>query len=263
MFDWIKKTLGPLLSPAGGGEDHPQGTGVARWRDTVVKALEANEIEPNNFRVSKILATIQKESGGDPNAQNNWDINARMGDPSIGLMQTISRTFNAYKHPGHNNIRNGYDNLLAAINYIKHRYGTSDAAFNYVATHGYANGGLVRKNGVYELAEGDMPEYVIPTDIAKRGRAWRLLSEAVARFAGDAPQNNHDDSSSQQRVSMLESKLDVVIDLLSQLVTNGSKPIEIQNIIDGRSVSNGLAPFITKATNEYERRQALLGGRII
>ena len=263
MFDWIKKTLGPLLSPAGGGEDHPQGTGVARWRDTVVRALEANGIEPNNFRVSKILATIQKESGGDPNAQNNWDINARMGDPSIGLMQTISRTFNAYKHPGHNNIRNGYDNLLAAINYIKHRYGTSDAALNYVATHGYANGGLVHKNGVYELAEGDMPEYVIPTDIAKRGRAWRLLSEAVARFAGDAPQNNHDDSSSQQRVSMLESKLDVVIDLLSQLVTNGSKPIEIQNIIDGRSVSNGLAPFITKATNEYERRQALLGGRII
>lgn len=263
MFDWIKKTLGPLLNPSGGGEDHPQGTGVARWRDTVVRALEANGIEPNNFRVSKILATIQKESGGDPNAQNNWDINARMGDPSIGLMQTISRTFNAYKHPGHNNIRNGYDNLLAAINYIKHRYGTSDAALNYVATHGYANGGLVHKNGVYELAEGDMPEYVIPTDIAKRGRAWRLLSEAVARFAGDAPQNNHDDSSSQQRVSMLESKLDVVIGLLSQLVTNGSKPIEIQNIIDGRSVSNGLAPFMTKATNEYERRQALLGGSII
>lgn len=263
MFDWIKKTLGPLLSPAGGGEDHQQGIGVDRWRDTVVRALEANGIEANNFRVSKILATIQKESGGNPNAQNNWDINAKMGDPSIGLMQTISRTFNAYKHPGHNNIRNGYDNLLAAINYIKHRYGTSDAAFNYVATHGYANGGLVRKNGVYELAEGDMPEYVIPTDIAKRGRAWRLLSEAVAHFAGDAPQNNHDDSSSQQRVSMLESKLDVVIGLLSQLVTNGSKPIEIQNIIDGRSVSNGLAPFMTKATNEYERRQALLGGSII
>ena len=263
MFDWIKKTLGPLLSPAGGGEDHPQGTGVARWRDSVVKALQANGIEPNDFRVSKILATIQKESGGDPNAQNNWDINAKMGDPSIGLMQTISRTFNAYKHPGHNNIRNGYDNLLAAINYIKHRYGTSDGAFNYVATHGYANGGLVHKNGVYELAEGDMPEYVIPTDIAKRGRAWQLLTEAVARFAGDAPQSNHDTNSDRGRVSVLESKLDVMIGLLSQLVTNDSKPIEIQNIIDGRSVSNGLAPFMTKATNEYERRQALLGGSII
>ena len=263
MFDWIKKTLGPLLNPSGGGEDHPQGTGVARWRDTVVKALEANGIEPNNFRVSKILATIQRESNGDPNAQNNWDINAMKGTPSIGLMQTIGPTFNAYKHKGHDNIRNGYDNLLAAINYIKHRYGTSDAAFNRVAAYGYANGGLVHKNGVYELAEGDMPEYVIPTDIAKRGRAWQLLTEAVARFAGDAPQNNHDDSPSQQRVSVLEDKLDVMIGLLSQLVTNGSKPIEIQNIIDGRSVSNGLAPFMKKATNEYERRQALLGGSII
>ncbi|ARU13221.1 tape measure protein [Streptococcus phage P3681] len=263
MFGWIKKTLGPLLNPSGGGEDHPQGTGVARWRDTVVRALEANGIEPNNFRVSKILATIQRESNGDPNVQNNWDSNARAGHPSIGLMQTIGPTFNAYKHPGHNNIRNGYDNLLAAINYIKHRYGTSDAAFSRVAAYGYANGGLVHKNGVYELAEGDMPEYVIPTDIAKRGRAWRLLSEAVARFAGDAPQSNHDSTPNHERVSVLESKLDVMIGLLSQLVTNGSKPIEIQNIIDGRSVSNGLAPFMTKATNEYERRQALLGGSII
>lgn len=263
MFDWIKKTLGPLLSPAGGGEDGPQGTGVARWRESVVRALNANGIEPNDFRVSKILATIQRESGGDPNVQNNWDSNARAGTPSIGLMQTIGPTFNAYKHPGHNNIRNGYDNLLAAINYIKHRYGTSDAAFNRVAAYGYANGGLVRKNGVYELAEGDMPEYVIPTDIAKRGRAWQLLTEAVARFAGDAPQGNHDSTSDRERVSVLEDKLDVMIGLLSQLVTNGSNPIEIRNVIDGRSVSNGLAPFMTKATNDYERRQALLGGSII
>ena len=263
MFDWIKKTLGPLLSPAGGGEDGPQGTGVARWRESVVRALKANGIEPNDFRVSKILATIQRESGGDPNVQNNWDSNARAGTPSIGLMQTIGPTFNAYKHPGHNNIRNGYDNLLAAINYIKHRYGTSDAAFNRVAAYGYANGGLVHKSGVYELAEGDMPEYVIPTDIAKRGRAWQLLTEAVARFAGDAPQGNHDNTSDRERVSVLEDKLDVMIGLLSQLVTNGSNPIEIRNVIDGRSVSNGLAPFMTKATNDYERRQALLGGSII
>ncbi|MCE2265779.1 transglycosylase SLT domain-containing protein [Streptococcus thermophilus] len=263
MFDWIKKTLGPLLSPAGGGEDGPQGTGVARWRDSVVKALEANGIEATNFRVSKILATIKRESNGNPNAQNNWDINAKMGDPSIGLMQTTGRTFNAYKHKGHNNIRNGYDNLLAAINYIKHRYGTSDAAFNRVAAYGYANGGLVRKNGVYELAEGDMPEYVIPTDIAKRGRAWKLLTEAVAHFAGESPQGNNDGNSERERVSMLESKLDIMIDLLGQLVTNGSNPIEVRNIIDGRSVSNGLAPFMTKATKDYERRQALLGGSII
>ena len=233
MFDWIKKTLGPLVSPAGGNEDGPQGSGVARWRESVVKALQANGIEPTDFRVSKILATIQRESGGNPTVQNNWDSNARAGDPSIGLMQTTGRTFNSFKLSGHNNIRNGYDNLLAAINYIKHRYGTSDAAFNRVAAYGYANGGLVHKNGVYELAEGDMPEYVIPTDIAKRGRAWQLLSEAVARFAGDTPRDNHDTNSDRERVSVLESKLDVVIDLLGQLVVGQNKqPTNVNVVLD-------------------------------
>ena len=264
MFDWIKKTLGPLLSPAGGGEDNPQGTGVSRWRESVEKALKANGLPTTQEYVGAWLRQIQSESGGNPNAvQGGYvDINTLTGDLAKGLVQTTSSTFNSFKHKGHGNIFNGYDNLLAGIAYAKARYGGNMLAV-IGHGHGYANGGLVHKNGVYELAEGDMPEYVIPTDIAKRGRAWQLLTEAVARFAGDSPQGNHDNNSDQGRVSMLESKLDVMIDLLGQLVTNGSNPIEVRNIIDGRSVSNGLAPFMTKATNDYERRQALLGGSII
>lgn len=264
MFDWIKKTLGPLLSPAGGGEDNPQGTGVARWRDSVEKALKANGLPTTQEYVGAWLRQIQSESGGNPNAvQGGYvDINTLTGDLAKGLVQTTSSTFNSFKHKGHGNIFNGYDNLLAGIAYAKSRYGGNMLAV-IGHGHGYANGGLVHKNGVYELAEGDMPEYVIPTDIAKRGRAWQLLTEAVARFAGDAPQGNHDNASDRERVSVLEDKLDVMIGLLSQLVTNGSNPIEIRNVIDGRSVSNGLAPFMTKATNDYERRQALLGGSII
>lgn len=264
MFEWIKKTLGPLLSPAGGGEDNPQGTGVARWRDSVEKALKANGLPTTQEYVGAWLRQIQSESGGNPNAvQGGYvDINTLTGDLAKGLVQTTSSTFNSFKHKGHGNIFNGYDNLLAGIAYAKARYGGNMLAV-IGHGHGYANGGLVHKNGVYELAEGDMPEYVIPTDIAKRGRAWQLLTEAVARFAGDASQGNHDNTSDRERVSVLENKLDVMIDLLGQLVTNGSNPIEIRNVIDGRSVSNGLAPFMTKATNDYERRQALLGGSII
>ena len=264
MFDWIKKTLGPLLSPAGGGEDNPQGTGVSRWRESVEKALKANGLPTTQEYVGAWLRQIQSESGGNPNAvQGGYvDINTLTGDLAKGLVQTTSSTFNSFKHKGHGNIFNGYDNLLAGIAYAKSRYGGNMLAV-IGHGHGYANGGLVHKNGVYELAEGDMPEYVIPTDIAKRGRAWQLLTEAVARFAGDAPQGNHDNASDRERVSVLESKLDIMIDLLGQLVTNGSNPIEIRNVIDGRSVSNGLAPFMTKATNDYERRQALLGGSII
>ncbi|WP_156672649.1 transglycosylase SLT domain-containing protein [Streptococcus lutetiensis] len=261
MFDWIAKMLAPLNMAS--SLDNPQGGSVERWRSYVERALKANGIEPTAFRVSKILATIKRESNGDPNAINNWDSNAMAGHPSIGLMQTIGPTFEAYKHAGHNNIRNGYDNLLAAINYIKHHYGTSDAAFNRVAAYGYRNGGLVSNHGVYELAEENKPEYVIPTDIAKRGRAWQLLSEAVARFAGEAP-DDRNQSASDASIAKLEAKFDTVIGLLSQLVSKGDRPIINHNLIDGRSVSNGLAPYMHEATNAYEQRQTLLnGGSII
>lgn len=261
MFDWIAKMLAPLNMAS--SLDNPQGGSVERWRSYVERALKANGIEPTAFRVSKILATIKRESNGDPNAQNNWDSNALAGHPSIGLMQTIGPTFEAYKHAGHNNIRNGYDNLLAAINYIKHRYGTSDAAFNRVAAYGYRNGGLVANHGIYELAEENKPEYVIPTDVAKRGRAWQLLSEAVARFAGEAP-DDHSSNASDASIAKLEAKFDTVIGLLSQLVSKGDRPIVNHNLIDGRSVSNRLAPYMHEATNAYEQRQTLLnGGSII
>lgn len=261
MFDWITKMLAPLNMAS--SLDNPQGGSVERWRSHVERALKANGIEPTPFRVSKILETIKRESNGDPNAINNWDSNAMAGHPSIGLMQTIGPTFEAYKHAGHNNIRNGYDNLLAAINYIKHRYGTSDAAFNRVAAYGYRNGGLVSNHGIYELAEENKPEYVIPTDVAKRGRAWQLLSEAVARFAAEAP-DDRSSSASDASIAKLEAKFDTVIGLLSQLVSKGDRPIVNHNIIDGRSVSNGLAPYMHEATNSYEQRQTLLnGGSII
>lgn len=258
MFDWIAKMLAPLNMAS--SLDNPQGGSVERWRSYVERALKANGIEPTAFRVSKILATIKRESNGDPNAINNWDSNALAGHPSIGLMQTIGPTFEAYKHAGHNNIRNGYDNLLAAINYIKHRYGTSDAAFNRVAAYGYRNGGLVANHGVYELAEENKPEYVIPTDVAKRGRAWQLLSEAVARFAGEAP-DDRSSSASDASIAKLEAKFDTVISLLTQLVTNGTNPIEVRNIIDGQSISNGLAPFMSEALNRNaSRNRIILGG---
>ena len=268
MFDWIKKWLAPLeegtASDGGAQAGNPGGSGVERWRPFVERALEANGIAANSYRVSKILATIRRESNGDPTVQNNWDSNALAGHPSIGLMQTIQPTFDTYAFAGHRNIRNGYDNLLAAINYIKHRYGTSDAAFHRVASYGYANGGLVSKHGLYEIAEGNQPEYIIPMDAAKRGRAWRLLQRVVGQFVGESPTDNSNGARGENNaIKMLSDKLDTMIALLSQLVTNGANPIELRNIIDGQSVAAGLAPYMATANTNYERRQALLRGEII
>ncbi|MFI9148795.1 transglycosylase SLT domain-containing protein [Streptomyces sp. NPDC053367] len=70
---------------------------------------------------------IMRESSGNPNAINNWDINAQNGVPSIGLLQIIKPTFDAYHVPG--TAWSQYDpvaNLTAAANYAADRYGSID-----------------------------------------------------------------------------------------------------------------------------------------
>ena len=57
------------------------------------------------------------ESAGNPSAVNGWDSNAAKGTPSIGLLQVIQPTFNAYQLAGHGNIYNPVDNIIAGARY--------------------------------------------------------------------------------------------------------------------------------------------------
>ncbi|MCI3929735.1 transglycosylase SLT domain-containing protein [Streptomyces sp. AN091965] len=70
---------------------------------------------------------IMRESTGNPNAINGWDINAQKGTPSIGLLQVIQPTFSAYHVEGTStNIYDPVANITAAANYAAHRYGSID-----------------------------------------------------------------------------------------------------------------------------------------
>ncbi|SDN97630.1 Transglycosylase SLT domain-containing protein [Streptomyces sp. cf386] len=74
-----------------------------------------------------LYRNTMRESSGNPNAINNWDINAQNGVPSIGLLQVIKPTFDAYHVPG--TAFSQYDpvaNLTAAANYAADRYGSID-----------------------------------------------------------------------------------------------------------------------------------------
>ena len=261
MFDWIKKFLAPQsedgAGPTGGG------TGVERWRNTVIRALKKNGFEASDSQVNAWMRVIQRESNGDPRAVNNWDSNAAAGIPSKGLVQTIEPTFNAYKFPGHNDIFNGYDNLLAGIAYAAARYGRGPGMFARVSGPlGYANGGLVTKHGLYEVAEGNQPEYIIPMDAAKRGRAWKLLQRIVGQFVGEHPTDplggrREDDSA----LDKLSDKLDTLIELMTQLVLGQDRPIDNRLIVDGLSFAKELTPFMVKAQTSYNRRMESLEGR--
>ncbi|MBL1083700.1 transglycosylase SLT domain-containing protein [Streptomyces actinomycinicus] len=70
---------------------------------------------------------IMRESGGNPNAQNNWDVNAQKGTPSKGLLQVIDPTFNAYHVDGTaHSVTDPVANITAAANYAADRYGSID-----------------------------------------------------------------------------------------------------------------------------------------
>ena len=70
---------------------------------------------------------IMRESSGNPNAENGWDIIAQNGVPSKGLLQVIQPTFDTYHVAGtSHNITDPVANITAAANYAADRYGSID-----------------------------------------------------------------------------------------------------------------------------------------
>jgi len=157
LFKGIKNKLKDALVV------NPSGSGVQRWKPAVVRALAMNGLSTSAEMVNKVLRQIATESGGNPAAvQHGYtDINTITGDLAKGLMQTISATFNAYKFPGHGNIFNGFDNLLAALNYAKHRYGRNLSGLG--EGHGYADGTENSAGGHVYVAEKE-PEIIETKD---------------------------------------------------------------------------------------------------
>ncbi|WP_063053059.1 transglycosylase SLT domain-containing protein [Nocardia arthritidis] len=97
---------------------------VARWIAEAKQQLIAMGYDPADIDERAIALIIEHESAGNPYAENRWDSNWVAGHPSKGLMQTIDSTFNAYKAPGHDDVWNPVDNIIAGVRYSIDRYGS-------------------------------------------------------------------------------------------------------------------------------------------
>lgn len=199
LKEWMKKQLDDL------GSDTPKN---GNWAPVVKKALRKNGLPDSEAYVNAWLKQIQTESGGNPKAVqgNIGDINNATGDLAKGLVQTISATFNAYKFPGHGNIFNGYDNLLAGIAYAKAKYGASGMLSVIGNGHGYANGGIATTPSIFGEAG---PEMAIPLDTMKSTRAWQLLRQVVNYYSGEQTTNNN--KTTLVDLSKVEKKFDTVL----------------------------------------------------
>lgn len=163
-----------------GGLPTPSGASVERWRPSIKKALKMNGLPTSQAYVNAWMSQIQTESGGNPSAIGGND--GLADGNATGLLQTKPGTFAANAFPGHGNIMNGFDNMLAAIRYAKNRYGANMLGV-IGRGHGYENGGLISKDGLYRAGEGNKPEMVIP--LTRKTRAIELMGQALAFLSGD------------------------------------------------------------------------------
>ena len=188
--------------------------GVKQWEPIAKKALQMTG-QYTAANLAALLYQMQTESGGNPNAINNWDINAKNGVPSQGLMQVIPPTFRAYAMPGYNkNILDPLSNILASIRYTLARYGSLTAGWRGV---GYANGGFITKQHLAMVGEGNKPEVVIPLDKAKRSRAMQLLAKTkqiMGANDGVIIQNNVQTNDQSEVIALLTEQNSLLLSIL-------------------------------------------------
>ncbi|SCV40861.1 Phage tail length tape-measure protein [Bacillus subtilis] len=175
-----------------------------------------------------LMTIAQHESGGNPNAINLWDSNAKAGHPSQGLMQTIPSTFNDHKAPGMGNIKNPIHNAAAAIGYIKSRYGSINnvpgiKSLNHGGPYvGYANGGLITKEQIARVGEGNKREWIIPEERGIRGRyLLQRAAQALGMEVTDPSQTQQSELSSGQVSAVTSASRPTA-------AVSGSKEIYIQ-----------------------------------
>lgn len=179
FWKFISK-LADMFGDDGGSGDVPAGDAVGRWRPDVKKALDTLGLSTSSSMIAKVLRQINTESSGNPKAMGGTD--GLADGHAEGLMQVKPGTFSAYHLSGHNNIWNGYDNMLAGLNYAKHRYGSG---LSFLGNgHGYANGGIANTPSIFGEAG---PEMAIPLSMTRSDRANQLLGETVVHMAKNNP----------------------------------------------------------------------------
>ncbi len=140
---------GALGSLFGGGGDSGKQipTNILNW---IMTALHTKGVKPSGEWIAGLAAIIQNESGGNPNAINLTDSNAKRGDPSEGLMQNIASAYPSRVAGTPYAGTSPFDpvgSIVAGITYILGRYGNIMNVPGLVAlTHhhryvGYAGGG--------------------------------------------------------------------------------------------------------------------------
>lgn len=180
-----KNTMDPekFLSGAGGTSK-----AASKWRGDILRAASSMKVNLSPGNIKDIISLIHTESGGRAGVTQSGytDVNTG-GNEARGLLQYTPGTWRGYRVKGAGNILNGYHQLKTFFNNSnwrrdlaswKARMSRGQTGWGPTGSRRFATGGLIGSNGLYNLADGGFPEWVIPTDPKRRTDAMKLLALA-------------------------------------------------------------------------------------
>lgn len=220
IADWFKKRLEPILEKM--EEANPGGAGVARWRPYILRAAKLLHTSLSAGQIRKMLTQINTESGGNPGAIGGTD--GLADGHATGLLQFKPRTFASWALPGHGNIMNGFDQILAAIHCLNSGGEGGWGSFG-IPGRGWATGGEITSQQFGWV--GDNPEHHEFVLNPYAPSAEPLLDKAFEATASAQP--------SSQSTQGGNSKLDRMIQLLEILVAN-VEGLDLNINLDGEAI---------------------------
>jgi TP901 family phage tail tape measure protein len=135
----------------------------------------------------------------------------------------------------------------------------ADSLYKLLKDHGYANGGVISSPQLAMVGEGNGPETIVPWDITKRARAYRLMDRTLKHFKQqDDPTSQGADSKILLEIlkvmTSIEKKLDSEITETRRL---GEQPINVSGDfnVDGRK----FARYIRTYLREFDRQTVVRG----
>lgn len=177
---WVKEHLQKFLDQFGGGNYNPE----------MIRAAAAMmKVHPSDAFIHMLQATIQSESGGRNIIQQIHDINSG-GNEARGILQYTPPTFSYYAMPGHTNIMNPFDQLLAFFNNSDWEHsigpttiwGVSKIDWLHSGPQGHRRfeyGGFVNQ-ATYSLIGESGAEAVVP--LTNQTRAMQILAEIKDQY---------------------------------------------------------------------------------
>lgn len=212
---------------------------------------------PDGF-VKDVLRVAMSESGNRNIQQQIHDVNSG-GNEAQGPLQFTPQTFKAFAMPGHTNIHNPYDELLAFFNNSDWRNSIGwttiwgHRKFDWlhsgpIGHRRFAIGGILNKPETVDVAEGGHPESIIPWDPAYRGRAYQIMQATLDQFKAQDGNPQKFQNQAQQAVDLTKTnaEIEAINDKFDQalvalgILTSQNDVIQVNNYLDKNKIGEAM-----------------------